>query len=113
MTGPTDVPAHYTIEVPVIGLVVGGHAGRLDDYKGGVRSIIRVHPDYSEKVVQGIETFSHLQVLWHFHQATDPVDLGARHPRNDTSLPEVGAFGHHNHRRPARLGLSFPKLLEV
>ncbi|GAA3168236.1 hypothetical protein GCM10017688_15700 [Streptomyces ramulosus] len=34
-------------------------------------------------------------------------------PRNNPAWPPTGTFVHHNHRRPARLGLSFPRLLHV
>ncbi|MFE9679254.1 TrmO family methyltransferase [Streptomyces scabiei] len=107
------VPAH-SIEVPVIGTVVGGHAGRLDDYKGGVESIIRLRPEYPVETLKGIEEFSHLQVIWFFSEGSpDDVALHARSPRDNPAWPATGTFVHHNHRRPPRLGTSFPKLLRV
>jgi len=103
---------HLTI--PVIGTVVGGHTGRLDDYKGGVESIIRLAPEYPLETLQGIEEFSHLQVIWHFSQGSPgDVALHARSPRDNPAWPSTGTFVHHNHRRPARLGISFPRLLRV
>ncbi|MEU7205483.1 TrmO family methyltransferase [Streptomyces sp. NPDC045470] len=102
------------ITVPVIGTVVGGHTGRLDDYKGGVESIIRLNEEYPVETLQGIEEFSHLQVTWHFSQGS-PADvaLHARSPRDNPAWPVTGTFVHHNHRRPARLGTSFPRLMRV
>lgn len=104
-----------SIEVPVIGVVVGGHTGRLDDYKGGVESIIRIFPEYRpEETLKGLEEFSHIQVTWSFHLGSpDEVALHARSPRDNPAWPATGTFAHHNHRRPARLGLSFPKLERV
>ncbi|MDL5199746.1 TrmO family methyltransferase [Streptomyces sp. ALI-76-A] len=102
------------IEVPVIGRVVGGHTGRLDDYKGGVESIIRLNPDFPEETLQGITEFSHLQVVWQFSERSpDDVALHARSPRDNSAWPATGTFAHHNHRRPAGLGVSFPKVLRV
>jgi len=102
------------IEVPVIGRVVGGHTGRLDDYKGGVESIIRLKPDFPEETLQGITEFSHLQVVWQFSERSpDDVALHARSPRDNPAWPATGTFAHHNHRRPAGLGVSFPKVLRV
>ncbi|MFI1408899.1 TrmO family methyltransferase [Streptomyces sp. NPDC020707] len=105
---------HQSIEVPVIGRVVGGHTGRLDDFKGGVESIIRLEPDFPAETLKGITEFSHLQVVWHFSERSpDEVALHARSPRDNPAWPETGMFAHHNHRRPAGLGVSFPKVLRV
>ncbi|MFI1765240.1 TrmO family methyltransferase [Streptomyces sp. NPDC020800] len=103
-----------SIEVPVIGWVVDGQTGRLDDFKGGVESIIRLNPEFPKETLQGINEFSHLQVLWQFSQRSpDDVALHARSPRDNPAWPPTGTFIHHNHRRPAGLGLSFPKVERV
>lgn len=109
------------ITVPVIGTVVGGHTGRQDDYKGGINSIIRLRPEYAGKVIdgiveslQGIDEFSHLQVMWQFSERSpEDVALHARSPRDNPEWPPTGTYVHHNHRRPAGLGVSFPRLLRV
>ncbi|WP_329020674.1 TrmO family methyltransferase domain-containing protein [Streptomyces sp. NBC_01601] len=102
------------IQVPVIGRVIGGHTGRLDDYKGGVESIIRLNPDFPEETLKGLTGFSHLQVVWHFSERSpDDIALHARSPRDNPAWPETGTFVHHNHRRPAGLGVSFPRVLRV
>ncbi|MEU3747227.1 MULTISPECIES: TrmO family methyltransferase [Streptomyces] len=103
-----------SIEVPVIADVVGGHTGKLDDFKGGVESIIRLRPEFPVETLQGIEEFSHLQVTWFFNLGSpEDVALHARSPRDNPAWPATGTFVHHNHRRPARLGVSFPRLLRV
>lgn len=72
------------ITVPVIGVVVGGHTGRRDDFKGGVESIIRLRPEYPVESLLGVEEFSHLQVIWHFSKARpSDVALHARSPRDN------------------------------
>ncbi|MEU9296282.1 TrmO family methyltransferase [Streptomyces sp. NPDC048266] len=106
--------AAQIIEVPVIADVVGGHVGRLDDFKGGVESIIRLRPEFPVETLQGIEEFSHLQVTWFFNLGSpDDVALHARSPRDNPAWPATGTFVHHNHRRPARLATSFPQLIKV
>ncbi len=103
-----------SIEVPVIATVVGGHTGRLDDFKSGVESIIRLHPEFPVETLQGIDEFSHIQVTWFFNFGSpDDVALHARSPRDNPAWPATGTFVHHNHRRPARLATSFPRLLRV
>lgn len=102
------------IQVPVIGRVVGGHTGRRDDFKGGVESIIRLNPEFPVETLKGATEFSHLQVVWHFSERSpEDVALHARSPRDNPAWPETGTFVHHNHRRPAGLGVSFPRLLRV
>ncbi|MFD6335293.1 TrmO family methyltransferase [Streptomyces niveus] len=102
------------IEVPVIGTVIGGHTGRLDDFKGGVESVIRLRPEYPLESLQGVDEFSHLQVTWHFSGARpDDVALHARSPRDNPAWPATGTFAHHNHRRPPQLGTSFPRLRRI
>ncbi|MDW4916305.1 TrmO family methyltransferase [Streptomyces californicus] len=102
------------IQVPVIATVVEGSTGRLDDYKGGVASVIRLVPSLPESALQGIEEFSHLEVVWHFSQGSDSdVELEPRSPRGNPGWPATGGLVHRNHRRPARIGISYPRLLRV
>lgn len=97
-----------------IATVVGGRTEVADDYWGGVRSIIRLATQLPESTLKGLEEFSHLQVVWHFSQGSaDDVHLGTRHPRGNPDWPETGTFVHRNHRRPARLAISHPRLLHV
>ncbi|MET8217560.1 SAM-dependent methyltransferase [Streptomyces hirsutus] len=103
-----------TYEVRPIATVVGGHTRVLDDYQGGVRSIIRLHDEYPLETLQGIEEFSHLTVTWRFHLARpEDVQLHARSPRGNTRWPATGTFVHRNHRRPNQLAISYPRLLDV
>ncbi|MCQ8773090.1 SAM-dependent methyltransferase [Streptomyces telluris] len=103
-----------SFEINSIATVVGGHTTPADDHQGGVESIIRLHPHYPLETLQGIEEFSHLTVVWHFHRVTpDDVALHARSPRGDARWPATGTFVHRNHRRPNQLALSFPRLLHV
>jgi tRNA (adenine37-N6)-methyltransferase len=101
------------LEIVPIGIVVGGRTEPDDDHWSGV-AIIRLNPDFPAEVVQGLEAFSHLLVVWHFHQASpDDVALHARSPRNNPAWPTTGTFVHRNHRRPNQLAQSFPRLLKV
>ncbi|MCY9785232.1 SAM-dependent methyltransferase [Nocardiopsis sp. EMB25] len=102
------------ITLTPIATVVGGRSQVADDYWGGIQSIIRLNADLPLDTLKGLEEFSHLQVVWHFHHGSeDDVHLGSRHPRGNTDWPETGTFVHRNHRRPARLAISHPRLLKV
>ncbi|MFD7552209.1 SAM-dependent methyltransferase [Streptomyces sp. NPDC059816] len=102
------------LEIVPVATVVGGHTTVADDYQGGVEAIIRLHAGYPLDTLAGLEEFSHLQVLWHFHRGTpDDVALHARSPRNNPAWPATGTFVHRNHRRPNQLAVSHPRLLRV
>jgi tRNA (Thr-GGU) A37 N-methylase len=103
-----------SITLEPIAHVVGGRSEPSDDFWGGTRAIIRLEPHFDADTLLGIEEFSHLQVIWHFHRASpQDIHLGARHPRNNPAWPSTGTFVHHNHRRPAQVGISHPRLLKV
>ncbi|WP_240803225.1 TrmO family methyltransferase [Streptomyces sp. A1499] len=93
---------------------MGGHTGCLDDYKGGVTSIIRLVPSIPASALQGIEEFSHLQVIWHCHLGSDQdIELEPRSPRDNLAWPATGGLMHRNARRPARIGTSYPRILKA
>jgi tRNA (adenine37-N6)-methyltransferase len=101
------------LEIIPIGIVVGGRTEPTDDHWAG-SAIIRLNPDFPPAVVQGLDEFSHLLVVWQFHRAS-PADvaLHARRPRNNSAWPPTGTFVHRNHRRPNQLAQSFPRLLKI
>lgn len=102
-----------SLEIKPIGIVVGGRTAPTDDHWSGT-AIIRLNADFPAEVVQGLEEFSHLLVVWHFHQASPgDVALHARSPRGNPQWPVTGTFVHRNHRRPNQLAQSFPRLLRV
>lgn len=97
-----------------IATVVGGHLAVVDDYQGGVESIIRLGEQFPLETLQGLEEFSHLSVTWVFSEAKpDDVQLHARSPRGNPRWPATGTFAHRNHRRPNQIATSYPRLLHV
>lgn len=55
----------------------------------------------------------HHQVTWFFSEGSPyDVALRARSPRDDPGWPRTGTFVQYNHRRPARLAVSFPGCCE-
>ncbi|TDD55427.1 S-adenosylmethionine-dependent methyltransferase [Kribbella antibiotica] len=104
-----------SITLQPVAHVIGGRTEPTDDYWGGTRAIIRIDStSYGADATQGLDEFSHLEVVFHFH-LTDQSDLplGARRPRSNPEWPEVGTFGHRNMRRRNWLGVSRCRLLEV
>jgi tRNA (adenine37-N6)-methyltransferase len=103
------------IALEPVGVVVGGRAEPLDDDWGGVVAAIRLDGTrFGPDAVAGLGEFSHLVVVFHFHQV-DPSDvqIGARRPRGNPDWPEVGMFSQRARMRPNRLGVSTCRLEAV
>ncbi|MDQ0208831.1 SAM-dependent methyltransferase [Alkalicoccobacillus murimartini] len=100
----------FTIEA--IGTVSNKRREIEDDNWGSVQSTILVNDSFSEESLAGVETFSHLEVLFYFHKVKEEkIMKGARHPRNNPALPLVGIFAQRGKNRPNRLGLTTVKLI--
>ena len=80
-------------EVRAIGHVEGAREKLEDDYWGGQESCIILSEELPPEALQGIESFSHVDVLFLFDRVDESkVVLGARHPRNNRDWPKVGIF---------------------
>ena len=76
------------MEVQPIGFVAGGRPHATDDNWGGTEACIELSADYPSQALAGLAAFSHVEVLFAFHQV-EPVriETGARHPRNNPAWP--------------------------
>lgn len=105
----------HPIQVEPVAHVVGGRLEPTDDYWGGTRSIIRIDPDrFGADATEGLDSFSHLEVVFHFHRTpVEEINTVSRRPRDNPEWPKVGIFGHRNMRRPNRLAISRCRLLRI
>lgn len=100
------------ISVEPIGYVRNSRAVPDDDYWGGIESRLVIDDSLGEECLDGIEAFSHAEVIFHFHLVgEDRVEHGARHPRDNPAWPKVGIFAQRGKNRPNRLGLSTVRIL--
>ena len=76
-----------------------------DDQWGEVYSTIELVDEMPGAALDGLEGFSHIEVLFYFHR-TPAADVvrGARHPRGNSLWPQVGIFAQRGKDRPNRLG---------
>lgn len=96
-----------------IGVVEGGREEIAEDGWGGVRARIVLAPDVvGPDATVGLEEFSHVEVVYAFHQATR-VRVGTAHPRGNPRWPRVGILADHSPMRPNHLGISRCALLTV
>ncbi len=103
------------INLQPIGIVHNKRSLPVDDHwSGGLVSIIELVAPYTAESLQGLDTFSHAEIIFHFDQVTESkIVSGARHPRNNPDWPAVGIFAQRGKNRPNRLGLTVVSVLKV
>lgn len=82
----------------------------IDDNWSTVESIIELTNDLPEKCFDGIEDFSHLEIIYHFNKSTKTF-IGSEHPRENKSYPKVGIFAQRKKDRPNHIGATFVNLV--
>lgn len=102
------------LEIEPIGWVVGGRSEVVDDAWGDVRATIELAEHVPDGALDGLEAFSHLEVITLLHEARDPGGSEARRrPRGRDDLPEVGVLAQRHKDRIGRIGLSRCALVGV
>ncbi|MET8117955.1 SAM-dependent methyltransferase [Micromonospora sp. NPDC005189] len=77
------------------------------DHWGAVRSTITIDERFGDACLQGLEGFSHVEVLFIFDQFPDHGDYREPRPyRGRPDLPPVGIFAGRGPRRPNRIGVT-------
>ena len=103
------------IPMQPIGWVRGGRSEPVDDDWGSVEAKIALDPvQFQPEALFGVDAFSHLEVIFHFHKAAEAkIETGARHPRNNPDWPLVGVFAQRAKGRPNRIGVTVCEILSV
>lgn len=100
------------ITLTPIGYVRSSRDDTTDDGWGDVEARIELCPEFGREAFDGIEEFSHVEVVYFFDRVPeDRVERGARHPRGNTAWPLVGIFAQRGKNRPNRLGVSVARLV--
>jgi tRNA-Thr(GGU) m(6)t(6)A37 methyltransferase TsaA len=101
---------HFVIEP--IGYVEASREKAVDDFWGGEKSSIVLVDEYEPEALSGLDSFSHVEVLFLFNQV-DPQDIvtGARHPRNNKEWPAIGIFAQRGKNRPNRIGSTISRIV--
>ena len=91
--------------VTPIGRVHSPRATLADDGWGLVRATIELDVDQDPEALEGLEAFSHAEVLFVFDRVEEAaVVRGARHPRDNPRWPRVGILAQRAKNRPNRIG---------
>lgn len=99
------------IALTPIAFVKNARKQKSDDYWGQVVSEIELADAMLTESLDGIEDFSHLEIIFHLNQAGKTI-TGSEHPRENPNWPKVGIFAQRKKDRPNHLGLTTVTLLE-
>ena len=95
-----------------IGVVHTERLDTRDDNWGEVESVIELRPDLPATSLDGLEDFSHAEIVFVFDRIDEAsVASGNRHPRNNPAWPKVGIFAQRASRRPNRLGVTIVAII--
>jgi tRNA-Thr(GGU) m(6)t(6)A37 methyltransferase TsaA len=84
----------------------------VDDDWDSVTSSIELDETFDASAFDGLEGFSHAEILFHFDRIPEgAVERGTRHPRNNPLWPRVGIFAQRNSGRPNRIGATIVRIL--
>lgn len=83
-----------------------------DDYWGNIVSEIELAEGIPAKAFNGIDEFSHLEIIFHFDKSDKSKAVYKYHPRGNTNWPEVGIFAQRKKDRPNSIGLTIVELVK-
>ncbi len=95
------------IELEAIAFVANERTAQEDDKWGCVVSTIQLAENIPTEALDGVDAFSHLEVLFYMNNVPDEKAIArTRHPRNLETLPRIGIYAQRNKSRPNKLGLT-------
>jgi len=99
--------------VRAIGTVRSPRKEPNDDNWGLIVSTIELNSTLESSALDGIEEFSHVEVVYIFHKVNeDSICDGKRRPRDNPAWPEVGILAQRARNRRNRIGVSICELLQ-
>ena len=94
-----------------VAFVASSRRQPLDDNWDAEKAEIRLTDDFDAAALAGLESFSHIEVIYVFHRVeSGAIERGARHPRGNRSWPLIGIFAQRARNRPNRLGSTICRL---
>ena len=94
-----------------VGFVSNNRKDPIDDNWSAIESIIELDHDLPESCFEGIEQFSHLEIIYYFNKS-EKTFIGSEHPRENKNFPKVGIFAQRKKDRPNHIGVTIVKLIQ-
>jgi tRNA (adenine37-N6)-methyltransferase len=83
-----------------------------DDFWGDIVSEIELCENIPAEAFDGIEGFSHLEIMYYFDRVKDEDIVFSGRPRGNPEYPRVGIFVQRKKDRPNKIGLCRVRLIE-
>jgi tRNA-Thr(GGU) m(6)t(6)A37 methyltransferase TsaA len=94
-----------------IGFVINERIEKSDTNWSSIKSRIELTTEFDSDSLEGIELFSHLEILFYFDKSEKEFK-GSEHPRGNTKYPKVGIFAQRKKDRPNHIGATIVNLIK-
>lgn len=95
-----------------VALVKNTRTDLSDDFWGTIISEIELAPAIPTDAFDGIDAFSHIEIIFHFNQSDPKKIVFSGHPRGNKDWPHIGIFSQRKKDRPNALGLTIAELIK-
>ena len=100
-------------EINSIATVFNNRKEVTDDFWGDVISEIKLNDEFPIDALDGIEDFSHAEIIYVFDKAIGAkIVTGSEHPRENKAWPKVGIFAQRKKNRPNFLGITVCEVIK-
>ena len=99
------------ITLEPIAFVRNNRHEKVDDSWSEIISEIELIDSLPMESFDGIETFSHLEIIYYLDKATETI-VGSQHPKENPNWPKVGIFAQRKKDRPNHIGLTTVNLIK-
>lgn len=83
----------------------------VDDFWKDITSEIVLDESIPTEAFDNIEQFSHLEIVFYFHNANNTDIIFSGRPRGNANYPNMGILSQRKKDRPNRIGLSTVELI--
>ena len=101
-----------TVTLDPVARVKNSRAELSDDHWGSIISEIELAENIPADAFNGIDEFSHLEIIFHFDKADGSKMVFHGHPRENKDWPDVGIFAQRKKDRPNGIGLTIVEMVK-
>lgn len=101
-----------SIHLSPVATVTNSRKDLSDDFWGTVISEIELTENIPAEAFNGIDEFSHLEIIFYFDKADSSKVVFNGHPRGNKDWPDVGIFAQRKKDRPNGIGLTIVELVK-
>jgi tRNA-Thr(GGU) m(6)t(6)A37 methyltransferase TsaA len=94
-----------------IAFVKNSRTEAIDDNWSAIESEIHLANPVPTEAFEGINSFSHLEIIYDFHQAGTGNLIYSGHPRGNKNYPSAGIYTQRKKDRPNRIGTCIAELI--